>query len=71
MGKDKIELYPIPELISYEAYQVQTKNINMNKLSLYFENEKGMNTLKKTNNEFYNFGCQFILIEIIMKKINQ
>ena len=49
-GKDKIELYPIPELLSYEAFNAQTGYNNLNQLNLYF----GQN-LKAANNEFYNY----------------
>ena len=68
LGKDKIELYPIPELLSYEAYQVQAQNINMNKLNLYFENGNGMNTLKAANNEFYNFWLPIYINRIHYEK---
>ena len=68
LGKDKIELYPIPELISYEAYQVQTQNINMNKLNLYFENKNSMNALKSANNEFYNFWLPIYINRIHYEK---
>ena len=50
-GKDKIELYPIPELLSYEAFKVQNNSTNINQLNLYFEQQN----LKAANNEFYNF----------------
>ena len=49
-GKDKIELYPIPELLSYEAFKVQNSITNINQLNLYFQQN-----LKAANNEFYNF----------------
>ena len=68
LGKDKIEIYPIPELISYEAYQVQTQNINMNKLNLYFENRNEMNVLKSANNEFYNFWLPIYINKVHYEK---
>ena len=68
LGKDKIEIYPIPELISYEAYQVQTQNIDMNKLNLYFDNRNEMNVLKSANNEFYNFWLPIYINKVHYEK---
>lgn len=50
LGKNKIELYPIPELLSYEAFNFQKESQKINKLNIYFETN-----LKAANNEFYNF----------------
>ena len=53
LGKNKIELYPIPELLSYEAFNVQKEQKqNMNLLNVYFDSNTN---LKAANNEFYNF----------------
>ena len=54
-GKDKIELYPIPELLSYEAYNLESEDKNKNnnsfrRLNTYFDTN-----LKAANNEFYNY----------------
>ena len=51
-GKDKIELYPIPELLSYEAYKIQTgkDQNNQNKvIGAYYSQQ-----VKAANNEYYN-----------------
>ena len=48
LGRDKIELYPIPELISYDGYITQIGKQD-NKLDYYFETN-----FKSANNEFYN-----------------
>ena len=50
LGKNKIELYPIPELLSYEAFNSQKENKKIDELNLYFETN-----FKAANNEFYNF----------------
>jgi ubiquitin-protein ligase len=50
LGKNKIELYPIPELLSYEAFNVQKEQQNAKLLNEYFDTN-----LKAANNEFYNF----------------
>ena len=68
LGKDKIELYPIPELLSYEAYQLQTQNININKLNIYFEEGSDMNTLKAANNEYYNFWLPIYINRVHYEK---
>ena len=51
-GSNKIELYPIPELLSYEAYKIQTgKNQNdQNALIGAYYNQR----VKAANNEYYN-----------------
>ena len=48
-GKNKIELYPIPELLTYEGYTSQT-SIQGHMADLYFN----FNQFKSANNEFYN-----------------
>ena len=48
LGRDKIELYPIPELISYDGYITQIGKQDT-KLDYYFETN-----FKSANNEFYN-----------------
>ena len=51
-GKDKIEIYPIPELLSFEAYKIQTGNgqNNGNALIGAYYNQQ----VKAANNEYYN-----------------
>ena len=51
-GNNKIELYPIPELLSHEAYKIQTgKNQNdQNALIGVYYNQP----VKAANNEYYN-----------------
>jgi len=49
-GKDKIELYPIPNLLTYEAYQTQNSEISKSVNKYFGEGEK----LKSANNEFFN-----------------
>lgn len=53
-GKDKIELYPIPQLLTYEAYVMQINqnqsNPNMS-IGVYYSNG---NKLKSANNEYFN-----------------
>ena len=50
-GKGKIELYPIPNLLTYEAYQTQNSEISKN-VSRYFGEDD--NKLKSANNEYFN-----------------
>ena len=53
-GKDKIELYPIPQLLTYEAYKMQMSEAqpNQNQLIDSYYNTQGQ--LKAANNEHYN-----------------
>ena len=53
-GKDKIELYPIPQLLTYEAYKMQMSEAqpNQNQLIDSYYNTQGQ--LKAANNEYYN-----------------
>ena len=48
-GKDKIELYPIPELLTYEGF-VQQIGKNDKKLDYYFDIK-----FKSANNQLYNY----------------
>lgn len=51
-GSNKIELYPIPELLSYEAYKIQTEKNQNDKNALigaYYNQQ-----VKAANNEYYN-----------------
>ena len=51
-GIDKIEIYPIPELLSYEAYKIQTgKNENNQQtiIGAYYNQQ-----VKAANNQYYN-----------------
>ena len=48
LGKDKIELYPIPELLTYDGYIAQTGK-QSEKLDFYFDTR-----FKSANNEYYN-----------------
>ena len=49
-GKDKIELYPIPNLLTYEAYKTQSSEISKS-VDLYFG---AGDKLKSANNEYFN-----------------
>ena len=62
-GKDKIELYPIPELLSYEAFNHQMENKNIDQLNMYFETN-----LKAANNEFYNYWLPIYINRIHYEK---
>ena len=62
-GKDKIELYPIPELLSYEAFNHQMENKNIEQLNMYFETN-----LKAANNEFYNYWLPIYINRIHYEK---
>ena len=68
-GKDKIELYPIPQLLTYEAYQLQTgnaqansNNSNSNDPFVSLNNNTGLFGLLQTyepkvkaaNNQYFN-----------------
>lgn len=52
-GKDKIELYPIPELLTYEAYKMQMKGVQSNQ-SLLIDSYYSQNQAKAANNEYFN-----------------
>ena len=49
LGKDKIELYPIPELLTYEGFMAQVGKQD-SKLDFYFSTN-----FKSANNEYYNY----------------
>ena len=49
LGKDKIELYPIPELLTYEGFMAQIDKQD-SKLDYYFNTK-----FKSANNEYYNY----------------
>ena len=49
-GKDKIEIFPIPELLSYEAFLTQL-NFQVHFADVFFY---GGTALKSANNEYYN-----------------
>ena len=53
-GKDKIELYPIPELLTYEAYKMQMMGNQSNQslvINSYYTTQRNV---KAANNEYYN-----------------
>ena len=56
-GKEKVELYPIPQLLSYEAFMRQTNQSQNNQsnqsmiIGQYYNNG---NILKAANNEYFN-----------------
>lgn len=52
-GKDKIELYPIPELLTYEAYKMQMMGVQSNQ-SLLIDSYYTQNQVKAANNEYFN-----------------
>ena len=49
LGKNKIELYPIPELLTYDGYIAQIGKQD-SKLDFYFDTH-----FKSANNQFYNY----------------
>ena len=49
LGKNKIELYPIPELLTYDGFMAQIGKQD-SKLDYYFDTR-----FKSANNEFYNY----------------
>jgi len=49
LGKNKIELYPIPELLTYDGYMAQIGKQD-SKLDFYFNTH-----FKSANNQFYNY----------------
>ena len=49
LGKNKIELYPIPELLTYDGYMAQIGKQD-NKLDFYFDTH-----FKSANNQYYNY----------------
>ena len=56
-GKEKIELYPIPQLLTYEAYQMQKSSSQANHNNLinsFYNNGSNSSKIKSANNEFFN-----------------
>ena len=54
-GKDKIELYPIPELLTYEAFQMQTSNPQTNNNNLLYGSLSAFEPkIKAANNQYFN-----------------
>ena len=55
-GKDKIELYPIPQLLTYEAFQMQTSNpqSNNNNNYLFGSLSDFQPKIKAANNQYFN-----------------
>ena len=56
-GKDKIELYPIPELLTYDGFVAQIGKQDM-KLDYYFDIK-----FKSANNQFYNYWIPIYIDE--------
>ena len=56
-GKDKIELFPIPELLTYEGYISQIQK-HEDKLDFYFDKK-----FKSANNRFYNYWMPIYIDE--------
>ena len=48
-GQNKIELYPIPELLSYEAFKIQTGKDQNTLIGAYYNQQ-----VKAANNQYYN-----------------
>ena len=53
-GKDKIELYPIPQLLTYEAYKMQMTESQHYQNQLIDSYYNTQSQLKAANNEYYN-----------------
>ncbi len=54
-GKDKIELYPIPQLLTYEAFQMQTSNPQPNNNNPLFGSLSAFEPkIKAANNQYFN-----------------
>jgi len=56
-GKDKIELFPIPELLTYDGYITQIQK-QEDKLDFYFDTK-----FKSANNQFYNYWMPIYIDE--------
>ena len=61
-GKDKIELYPIPELLTYDGFVAQIGKQDI-KLDYYFDIK-----FKAANNQFYNYWVPIYIDENHYKK---
>ena len=53
-GKRRIELYPIPELLTYEGFNSQNEDMQGFMAGLYFNNINLGAQFKSANNEYYN-----------------
>ena len=53
-GKDKIELYPIPQLLTYEAYKMQISEAQPYQNQLINSYYNTQYQVKAANNEYYN-----------------
>ena len=54
-GKDKIELYPIPQLLTYEAFQMQTSNPQADNNNLLYGSLSAFQPkIKAANNQYFN-----------------
>ena len=53
-GKDKIELYPIPQLLTYEAYKMQMSEAQPCQNQLIDSYYNTQHQVKAANNEYYN-----------------
>ena len=53
-GKDKIELNPIPQLLTYEAFQMQTSNTQSYNNYGLFGYYSSQPKIKAANNQYYN-----------------
>ena len=62
VGKDKIELYPIPELLTYDGYMAQIGKQDI-KLDFYFDIK-----FKSANNQFFNYWVPIYIDENHYKK---
>ena len=61
-GKDKIELYPIPEMLTYDGFMAQIGRQDI-KLDYYFDIK-----FKSANNQFYNYWVPIYIDENHYKK---
>ena len=61
-GKEKIELYPIPELITYDGFMAEVGKQDI-KLDYYFDIK-----FKSANNQFYNYWIPIYIDENHYKK---
>ena len=64
-GKDKIELYPIPQLLTYEAFQMQTGNPQVNNNN----NLSSSNSLPSNSLNYNNNNNLFGLLQTYQPKI--
>ena len=67
-GKDKIELNPIPQLLTYEAFQMQTSNTQSNNNYNIFAYESSQSRIKAANNQYYNNWLPIYVNEAHYKK---